>query len=199
MAPHSRFAWLPSSIKFNLTVRLLYCNGDALASPFTLRFSFAGDTSRKRPQANKEIAMRPTLRHAFIHFVLPVFAALLLVSSAALGQTDTGRISGTIKDQNGAIVPGVTVTVRNDRTGDERTGVANADGSYTITALKASVYTVTATATDLSAKVENVSLNVGQELTINLALSPTGVSATVNVIDSEETLASTGSAAMGAN
>ena len=143
--------------------------------------------------------MRSTLRHAFIHFVLPVFAAVLLASTAALGQTDSGRITGTVKDQNGAIVPGVTVTVINNRTGDERIAVANADGSYTIAALKASIYTVTAAGTDLSAKVDNVSLNVGQELTINLALSPTGVSATVNVVGGEETLASTGSAAMGAN
>ncbi len=143
--------------------------------------------------------MRPTLRHAFTHFVLAIFAALLLVSSSAVGQTDSGRITGTVKDQNGAIVPGVTVTAINSRTGDERTAVANVDGTYTIAALKASVYTVTATGTDLSAKAENVNLNVGQELTINLTLSPTGVSATVNVVGGEETLASTGSAAMGAN
>jgi len=143
--------------------------------------------------------MHPTLRHAFIHFVLPVFAVLLLASGAAFGQTDSGRITGTVKDPNGAIVPGVTVTARNDRTGDERTAIANADGTYTIAALKASVYAVTATGTDLSAKVENVSLNVGQELTINLTLSPSGVSATVNIVGGEETLASTGSAAMGAN
>ena len=143
--------------------------------------------------------MRPTLRHTFTHFVFPVFAALLLASSAAIGQTDSGRITGTIKDQNGAIVPGVTITARNDRTGDERTAIANADGTYTIAALKASVYTIIATGTDLSAKVESVSLNVGQELTINMTLSPTGLSATVNVVGGEETLASTGSAAMGAN
>jgi carboxypeptidase family protein len=143
--------------------------------------------------------MRPTLRHVFIHFVLSVVAPLLLVSSVAFGQTDSGHITGTVKDQNGAIVPGVTITARNDRTGDERTAVANADGTYTIAALKASVYTVTATGTDLAAKAENVSLNVGQELTINLALAPTGVSATVNVVGGEEVLASTGSASMGAN
>src|SRR5690349_11661032 len=143
--------------------------------------------------------MRPTLRHSFIYFVLPVVTAVLLASSTAFGQTDTGRITGTVKDQNGAIIPGVTVTARNERTGDERTATANADGTYTIAALKASVYTITATGTDLSAKVENVALSVGQELTINLALAPTGVSATVNVVGGEETLASTGSAAMGAN
>jgi len=36
------------------------------------------------------------------------FAALLLASSAAIGQTDSGRITGTIKDQNGAIVKSST-------------------------------------------------------------------------------------------
>jgi Carboxypeptidase regulatory-like domain len=143
--------------------------------------------------------MRSTLRHRFIHFVLPVFAALLLASSAAFAQTDSGRITGAVKDQNGAIVPGVTVTATNGRTGDQRTAVANADGSYTIAALKASVYSITATGTSLSAKVEDVSLNVGQELTINLTLSPTGLSETVVITGGEETLANTGSAAMGAN
>ena len=143
--------------------------------------------------------MRPTLRHTFIRCVLPVFVTLLLSPSAAFTQTDTGRITGTVKDQNGAIVPGVTITAINNRTGDERTAVANTDGSYTIAALKASVYTITATGTSLSAKVENVSLNVGQELTINLTLSASGLSETVIVMGGEETLASTGSAAMGAN
>jgi len=143
--------------------------------------------------------MRLTLCHTFIRSAFPILATLLLSLSAAFAQTDAGRITGTVKDQNGAIVPGVTVSAINNRTGDERTAVANTDGNYTIAALKASVYTITATGTSLSAKVENVSLNVGQELTINLTLSPNGVSETVVVTGGEETLASTGSAAMGAN
>ena len=143
--------------------------------------------------------MRSTVRHSFIHFLLPVFVSVLLGAGAALGQTDAGRITGMVKDQNGALVPGATITALNVRTGDERTATAGADGAYTIPALKASVYTITATGTDLSGKVENVSLNVGQELTINIAVSPTGVSAIVNVVGGEETLANTGSAAMGAN
>ncbi|HXT61837.1 MAG TPA: TonB-dependent receptor [Pyrinomonadaceae bacterium] len=143
--------------------------------------------------------MRPTVRHSFIHFLLSALVAVLLGSSAAFAQTDTGRITGAVKDQTGALVPGATVTARNDRTGDERTATANDDGSYTIPALKVSIYTITASGTDLSGKVENVSVNVGQETTINIAVSPTGVSATVNVVGGEETLANTGSAAMGAN
>ena len=143
--------------------------------------------------------MRPTVRHSFIHFLLPALVAAVLGSTAAFAQTDTGRITGTVKDQTGALVPGATVTARNDRTGDERSATANDDGSYMIPALKVSIYTITATGTDLLGKVEHVSVNVGQETAINIAVSPTGVSATVNVVGGEETLANTGSAAMGAN
>ncbi len=144
--------------------------------------------------------MRKTLvRYTFIQFVLAVLVVVVLTSSTANGQTDTGRIAGTVKDQNGAMVAGATVTARNDRTGDERTATANEQGFYSLPALKASVYTITAAGTDLSGKVENVNLNVGQELNINIGVTPNGVSATVNVVSGEETLANTGSAAMGAN
>ena len=123
----------------------------------------------------------------------------LLAAIAAFGQSDAGRVSGFVKDQNGAIVPGAIVTAKNDRTGEERTATANGDAYYSIPALKASVYTITASGTELFAQVENVNVSVGQELTVNLAVTPTGVSATVNVVSGEEVLANTGSAAMGAN
>lgn len=143
--------------------------------------------------------MRTIVRHRFIYLVLAALVAVLLASSTTFAQSDNSRIVGTVRDQNGGIVPGATVTAQNDRTGDERKAIANTDGYYVISALKASVYTITAVGTDLTGKVENVSLNVGQELTINIDVSPTGVSAIVNVIGGEETLANTGSAAMGAN
>ena len=123
----------------------------------------------------------------------------LLSSFFAFGQSDTGRISGFVKDQNGAIVPGATITARNTRTGEERTAVSNEDGYYLIPALKASAYTVTAKGADLSAQVEDVNVSVGQELSVNLAVTPTGVSEIVNVVSGEEVLTNTGSAAMGAN
>ena len=132
-------------------------------------------------------------------FKVLLLTTMLVTSIVAFGNTDTGRISGTVKDQNGAIVPGATVTARNDRTGDERTAASNADGYYSIPALRASVYTVTASGTDLSTKVENVNLNIGEELTVNLALTRTGVSATVNIVSGEEVITNTGSAAMSAN
>jgi hypothetical protein len=46
---------------------------------------------------------------------------LLLLSGVAMAQSDTGKISGYTKDANGAIVPGASVSVVNEKTGEERT------------------------------------------------------------------------------
>jgi hypothetical protein len=134
------------------------------------------------------------------HATRVAFALLVLLAASfvALGQSDSGRISGYAKDQNGAIIPGATIVAKNDRTGEERTATSNEDGYFIIPALKASVYTVTATGTDLSAKVEGLNVNVGQDVTLNLALAPS-VSETVNVVSGEETITNAGSAAMSAN
>src|ERR1044072_6274137 len=88
--------------------------------------------------------------------------ALFVFPIIVVSQSDSGRISGVVKDQDGAIVPGATVTVKNDRSGDERTVTSSENGSYSVAALRASTYTVTATATGLAAKISPVTLNVGE-------------------------------------
>src|SRR6185369_9574963 len=131
--------------------------------------------------------------------VIFAFAFLLMASLATFGQSESGRISGFAKDQNGAIVPGAAITAKNVRTGEQRTATSNEDGYYLIPALRASAYTITASAKDLSAQVENANVNVGQELVINLALAPTGLSAVVNIVSGEEVITGNGSAVMSAN
>ena len=130
----------------------------------------------------------------------PLAVAVLLVFTAtAFGQSDTGKISGTVKDQNGGLVPGANVSIVNERTGEERNAKANDDGFFSVPALKASSYRVIAESSGLSAKIEHVALSVGQELTVGLAMSTTGVTATVNVVSGEETVTDTGTAGMSAN
>jgi hypothetical protein len=130
----------------------------------------------------------------------PLAILLLLLSLAgASAQTDTGKITGTVKDQNGAIVPGANITVTNERTGEERSAKSNEDGFFVVAALKASSYRIIAESTGLSAKAEKVNLSVGQELTINLAMTTSGLSETVTVVSGEETISNNGSAAMGTN
>ncbi|HEX8921702.1 MAG TPA: TonB-dependent receptor, partial [Pyrinomonadaceae bacterium] len=127
-------------------------------------------------------------------------AALLLVQAVAVAQTDTGRIVGTVKDVNGGLVPGAAVTAKNERTGEERTATSNEEGTYIVSVLKPSTYTISVTGQNLSATVNSVQLNVGQELDLDLTLQATGVAASVDVsAGSSEAAIDTSSARMGAN
>src|SRR5438874_4031850 len=121
--------------------------------------------------------MKMLREKSLIRFLLTplAVAVLLVIAVTAFAQTDTGRITGTVKDQNGAIVPGANITVTNTRTGEERSAKANDDGMFSVAALKASSYRIIAETTGLSAKIESATLNVGQELTVNLAMTATGV------------------------
>ncbi|HKB65086.1 MAG TPA: TonB-dependent receptor [Pyrinomonadaceae bacterium] len=139
-------------------------------------------------------------RAGFLRYVPLVLSAFLLVQVAAFAQSDTGNLSGTVKDQNGAIVLGATVTAKNQRTGEERTATTNTDGTFSIRALKASAYTVTATNTGLGATVKDIEVNVGRETSLNIGMKLADLTAaTVNIISSEEATVTTGSATMGAN
>ncbi|HSD47080.1 MAG TPA: carboxypeptidase regulatory-like domain-containing protein, partial [Pyrinomonadaceae bacterium] len=118
---------------------------------------------------------------------------------AVLAQADHGRMVGVVTDTNGAIVPGASVLVKNERTGEERAAVTNDSGYYIIASLKPSIYTVTATAQNLTVRVTNVRVLVGQELNLGLTLQATGVEAKVDITTRGETAIDTGSASMNVN
>lgn len=87
--------------------------------------------------------------------VLPLWAICLLAcfsvimfssmfSSGALAQSQTtGRITGTVKDEKGAVVPGAEVTVNSKATGDARAATADSEGNYIVPLLPPGVYQVT--------------------------------------------------------
>ncbi len=83
------------------------------------------------------------------------FLRLVALGALALpqlfGQGDAGRILGTITDSTGAVIPGATVIVTNEKTSQERKAVADAAGLFSITNLAPSTYTVKAEANGLSA------------------------------------------------
>jgi len=134
-----------------------------------------------------------------ISLIAIALAVLFVVPPATKAQTDQGRIAGTVTDSNGGLVPGATIVVKNERTGEERTAITNEIGYFIVSALRPSSYSVTASAKDLSAKTTNIQLLVGQEFTFTMIVQPTGVAATVDVTAGGETVLETSSAAMGAN
>src|SRR6266540_4513956 len=56
----------------------------------------------------------------------------LFIFSASLWAQGTAQISGTVKDQSGAVLPGVEVTATNTDTGVPRMTVTNETGSYVL-------------------------------------------------------------------
>jgi hypothetical protein len=134
-----------------------------------------------------------------IGFAVLLIATMLIAPAAMPAQSDTGRVGGVLTDQNGAVITGATVVIRNDKTGEERTAISSTEGVYIVTSLRPSSYTVTATTQGLSAKATNVQVLVGQEQKLNLTLQATGVEAKVDVIAGVDAALTTESAAMGAN
>jgi hypothetical protein len=136
-------------------------------------------------------------RRSFV--IALTFAIAVLTQISAPAQTDQGRIVGTVTDANGAIVLGATVLAKNERTGEERTTATNESGYYIIASLKPSTYTVTASAQNLTVRLTNVRVLVGQELNLGLTLQATGVEAKVDIAATGDTGIETGSASMSVN
>ena len=85
---------------------------------------------------------------------LKFLTVLLVAAACAIGagaQTYRGTIHGVVTDPTGAVIVGVTVTVRKTANGDSRTVTTANDGGYVIPELVAGEYSVEVKATGLSA------------------------------------------------
>jgi len=71
-----------------------------------------------------------------------LFTLIGFSSSAAVAQTTTSNIEGTVTDANGAVIAGATVKASGTTLAAERTATTNAEGFYRLAALPAGTYTV---------------------------------------------------------
>src|SRR5260221_8099240 len=76
-------------------------------------------------------------RHA-----LGILAATSLLAGSLYAQQSSGSIRGTVKDSQGAVVPGAKVILRDVAQGDNRELTTNPDGVFLFNPLKPSVYTL---------------------------------------------------------
>ena len=131
--------------------------------------------------------------------VLSICSLVVILTMAAFAQSDKARIAGTVVDANGGTIIGAAVVIRNEKTGEERTVVAE-DGTFIVVALQPTTYTITATAANFEKFSQTgVNLLVGQEANLTVTLQPTGVTAQVNVVANDESSLNTSSASLSAN
>jgi hypothetical protein len=115
--------------------------------------------------------------------IMIVGLALLMAQLTIIGQTSSG-LTGTVTDQSGAIVPGVTVTLLDTKTTKEQTTITNDEGSYHFNTVEPGTgYRLTFTRSGFQTYVLNeVQVAVGRTDTQNAQLTPGEVSAKVEVV-----------------
>lgn len=104
---------------------------------------------------------------------------LFLVPLSLFGQSQatTGVIEGTVTDATGAVLPGVTVTVKNTATNFEKVEVTSPQGMYRGVLLPLGPYEVKATLEGFAPQViRGLDLGVGQTLTVNVKMQQTTAS-----------------------
>ena len=103
-------------------------------------------------------------------------AALLLAATVAvpaMAQTLTGSITGTVKDEQGAVLPGVTVTLTGKQ--GTQTQVTEANGNYRFPALEVGTYQVSAELSGFTKAAQpNIAISPGRESTIDLQMKVGG-------------------------
>jgi hypothetical protein len=109
-------------------------------------------------------------------------AAVLVLAVPAAAQRTTASVRGTVSDQTGSVVPGVTVTATNPATGLVRTTVTNSAGLYSFPDLPVGTYRVDAELTGFKrASQTEIVLNVADDRAIDFVLQPGGVTENVTV------------------
>jgi carboxypeptidase family protein/TonB-dependent receptor-like protein len=121
-----------------------------------------------------------------------ILAAMILFVFCAVttqAQTGTSNITGTVRDSSGAVVPGATVTAKNDATGVTSTQSTTDSGVYAFSSLPVGKYTITIEKQGFKTlqRTENV-LEVGTPLTVDAALEIGQLSETVTVQSGTEQL-----------
>jgi hypothetical protein len=93
--------------------------------------------------------------------LIALFASLFGAAGAAMAQTATGQITGTVKDANGAVLAKARIKVNSAQTGLTRETTTNDEGIYVFPLLPVGLYTVTVEQQGFrTAKKSNISINV---------------------------------------
>jgi hypothetical protein len=111
--------------------------------------------------------------------LLPV---LLLVSTISFAQQGTADLRGRAVDQQGGVLPGVTIVVRNQDSGLFRETTTGADGTFLMSAMTPGVYEVAAELQGFKKYSQrNVRLEVGRTTPVDVQLEVGGLTEAVTV------------------
>ena len=108
---------------------------------------------------------------------------VLLLAAPALGQRTTGAIVGTVTDESGGVLPGVTVTLQGAQVAGQPTTVTGTDGAYRFPTVPPGEYTLTFTLQGFSTvKQERIPVPLGTTVEIGAQMKVSSLQETVTVV-----------------
>src|SRR6059036_3599097 len=124
------------------------------------------------------VSLRP-----FERFVIAIVVLIALATTPLVfAQTSTATILGVVKDSSGALIPGVSITVKHTESGLTRTAVSGERGAYAVALLPVGAYELTTTMPGFKQVVRSgINLVVGQEAVVDLTLEVGAAAETVTV------------------
>ena len=120
--------------------------------------------------------MRKRFRYA-----LMTMSVILCLATAVFGQRTTGDIEGKVTDTNGAVIPGISVTVTGITVGFNRTVQSDNQGEFRVQQIPIGLYNVATAATSgfAAATISDVTVTIEKATTVNIKL---GISTTAESV-----------------
>src|SRR5881628_3308366 len=129
------------------------------------------------------MVMRPGVSvYVLGRFVAAIVALIALGTCLSVGQTSTATILGTVKDTSGALIPGVSITVKHTESGLTRNVVSGERGGYNVPLLPVGAYEITTTMPGFKQQVRTgINLVIGQQAVIDLTLEVGGAAEQITI------------------
>ena len=109
--------------------------------------------------------------HVWGRWAIAIVALIAFGTSLIFGQGGTATISGVVRDTSGALIPGVSITIKHVDSGLTRTVTSSETGNYAAPALPVGPYEVTAMIPGFKQQVRSgINLVVGQQAVVDLTL-----------------------------
>jgi hypothetical protein len=107
---------------------------------------------------------------------------MVLLFLPALAFSQSAELRGAVTDSTGGVLPGVTVTIRNEATGVQRTVATDDQGSFRVPALQPGPYVIESSLMGFTTDIRKVVLTVGQVADLRVALSVGALEESVQVV-----------------
>ena len=122
------------------------------------------------------------MRRAFLPVLWCCVVALLASAAPLVAQSTTGSIQGLVKDNQDAVVPGATVTIRNVKTNAVRSANTDANGAYRFLGLPVGSYELTAELAGFSKYVrDGITVSLNQDAVVEIKIQPASISESIQV------------------